>query len=257
MNLTNLRIRIISPLLVAITLYTVSVVTAQDAAPAEMLQRTILIRYQSEQGTAFLIDHKGKAYLVTAKHVVTGAPDANAIIKIRQGGEWKDYQTVRTLYPSSRQVDIAVFETNEKVTQSYNVAPFEDPDGPTMGQQVWFLGYPFIEGLGSHFSNGKNIPFIKRGTMSAIDAGNKEAVVFYIDGFNNSGFSGGPIVYWDFQAHKYRILGVVQGYRSDTAKALINGQQVDTNLLVNSGILVGYSIEHAIQAIEQNEVKKP
>jgi hypothetical protein len=33
--------------------------------------------------------------------------------------------------------------------------------------------------------------------MSAIDARNPEAVVLYIDGFNNPGFSGGPIIYWD------------------------------------------------------------
>ncbi len=57
-----------------------------------------------------------------------------------------------------------------------------------MGQQVWFLGYPY--GLGSHFPNGE-FPFIKRGTMSAIDSTNPHAVVLYVDGFNNPGFSGG------------------------------------------------------------------
>ena len=87
--------------------------------------------------------------------------------------------------------------------------------------------------------------------MSAIDATNRDAVVLYIDGFNNPGFSGGPIVYWDFEKHAYRILGVVKGYREDTAKIMVNGEHVDTNLLENSGILVGYSIQHAIQAIER------
>jgi len=77
----------------------------------------------------------------------------------------------------------------------------------------------------------------------------------YIDGFNNPGFSGGPILFWSFNERAYRILGVVQGYREDTAKVLVNGQHVDTQLLVNSGILVGYSIEHAIQAIERDKKK--
>ena len=58
-----------------------------------------------------------------------------------------------------------------------------------MGQQVWFLGYPY--GIASHFQSGKVAPFIKRGTMSAIDAANPDAIVIYIDGFNNPGFSGG------------------------------------------------------------------
>jgi len=34
-----------------------------------------------------------------------------------------------------------------------------------------------------------------------IDGTDANAVVLYIDGFNNPGFSGGPIVYWDFGKH--------------------------------------------------------
>ena len=69
--------------------------------------------------------------------------------------------------------------------------------------------------------------------MSAIDATKPDAIVIYIDGFNNPGFSGGPIVFWDFSQHVYKILGVVQGYKEDSAKVVINGQHVDTQLLVN------------------------
>jgi hypothetical protein len=85
---------------------------------------------------------------------------------------------------------------------------------------------------------------------ASIDATNPNAVVLYIDGFNNPGFSGGPILYWSFSKRAYRILGVVKGYKEDTAKVLVNGEHVDTQLLVNSGILLGYSISHVIQAIE-------
>ena len=87
--------------------------------------------------------------------------------------------------------------------------------------------------------------------MSAVDARDKSSIVLYIDGFNNPGFSGAPIVYWNFDKRVYRLLGVVQGYKEDTAKVLINNEHVNTALLVNSGILVGYSIEHAVQAIKQ------
>jgi hypothetical protein len=86
--------------------------------------------------------------------------------------------------------------------------------------------------------------------MSAIDSLNKSAIVYYIDGFNNPGFSGGPIVFWDFSLHKYEILGVVQGYREEAAKTIVNGQQVDTTYLVNSGILISYTIVHAMDAIK-------
>jgi hypothetical protein len=127
-----------------------------------------------------------------------------------------------------------------------------DTDTATLDQQVWFFGYPF-EGLGSHMNDGRLIPFMKRGTMSAIVGTNPDAVLLFIDGFNNPGFSGGPIIFWSFSSRKYEIIGVVQGFRTDTAKAVINGVKIDTNILVNSGILVGYSIKHAIQAIEKEQ----
>jgi hypothetical protein len=93
--------------------------------------------------------------------------------------------------------------------------------------------------------------------MSAIVATNPDAVVLYIDGFNNPGFSGGPIVYWNFTTHAYGIIGVVMGYKEDTAKVLVNGVHMDTQLLVNSGILIGYSIQHALQAIDKGQEKQP
>jgi hypothetical protein len=242
-----------------LTLLTVSVLfsvtslalLAQDAVPGEILQRTILIKAGNSYGTAFAVDYQGKMYLVTARHVVAGLPENKATIQMWQSDQWKDYQTVKTLFPSSSDVDIAVFETEEKVPQPYSVSVARSTGGPTMGQQVWFLGYPW--GLGSRWSNGGKAPFIKRGTMSAIDATRPDAVVIYIDGFNNTGFSGGPIVYWDFSQHAYRILGVVKGYKEDTAKVLINGEHVDTQLLVNSGILIAYSIDHAMKAIEESQ----
>ena len=230
-----------------------STAPAQDAVPTEMLNRTIFIKYGSESGTAFTVDFKGKLYLVTAKHVVAGAPAQNATIQVYQQDEWKDYHTVKTIYPSSGDVDIAIFETGEKVSTPYLTSTGEEKTGPRMGQQIWFLGYPF--GLGSRFTNAR-FPFIKRGTMSAVDATKPDAVVIYIDGFNNPGFSGGPIIFWDFGSQAYKILGVVQGYKEDSAKVIINGQHVDTQLLVNTGILVGYNIVHAMKAIEESE-KQP
>lgn len=205
------------------------------------------------EGTAFSIDYQGKLYIVTARHVAAGLPQTGATIKVRKSGQWVDVHTVRTLFPPSSDVDIAVFETDEKIPQPYGITPAGE-GSVTMGQQVWFLGYPW--GIHSQWATGE-APFIKRGTMSAIDGTNPDAVVLYIDGFNNPGFSGGPIVYWDFEKRAYRIFGVVKGYREDTAKVIVNGEHVDTQLLVNSGILVGYSIQHAIQAIEHSKQQRP
>jgi hypothetical protein len=227
-------------------------VFAQDAVPEEILNRTFNIKIGNNLGTAFKIDHHSKVYLVTARHMTAGLPTGETTIQVRHGDVWMDYRIVNTIFPSSNDVDIAVFETTEKVSQPFEVAVATDGEGVTLGQPVWFLGYAFTEGLRSRFRNAE-YPFIKKGLASAIDTTNPEAILLYIDGFNNHGFSGGPIVYWDFKSHAYRICGVVKGYRDDTAKIKVNGVEVDTNLLVNSGILVGYDIVHAVRAIEQAE----
>ena len=240
---TSLRLTAILALLYSLPGYSV----AQDAVPFEILERTLYIRVGNEGGTAFKLDYQGKIYLVTARHVVAGLPSGTATIKVWRTDKWEDYKTLKTLSPLSDDADIAVLETDEKVSQPFEIQP-ATTTGATFGQQVWFLGYPY--GLGTRLSNGQ-LPFIKRGTMSAVDSSNPKAVVLYIDGFNNPGFSGGPIIFWDFKDHVIKIIGVVKGYKEDTAKVLLNGVHVDTQLLVNSGILIGYSINHAVEAIEQ------
>ena len=228
-------------------------VAAQDAVPQEIMERTFLIRWGNSAGTAFTIDYQGRLYVVTAKHVVSGDPPTaegvplrDAVLQIKHNDQWVDLKTIRTLYSASKDADIAVFETDQRTLVPYEIQPAGEDGGVTFGQQVWFIGYPF--GLGTDLS-GRLLPFLKRGTMSALDKSNPNAVVFYIDGFNNHGFSGGPIIFWDFKLHRYFILGVVHGFRPENAETDVNGQRVATKVLVNSGILVGYSIEHAMAAI--------
>jgi len=48
---------------------------AQDAVPAEILQRTFLIRVGNLTGTAFTVEYKGAVYIVTARHVVAALPE--------------------------------------------------------------------------------------------------------------------------------------------------------------------------------------
>lgn len=179
----------LSLLLFAVPILILLDARAQDAVPIEIQQRTVFIK-GSEAGTAFSIDYQGKVFLVTARHVVAGLPPQKATIQIWHDEKWEDYHTIKTIFPSSGDVDIAIFETAEKVSTPYSIRPDETAGGGvTMGQRVWFLGYPF--GIATHFRDGKRAPFLKSGTMSAIDATNPDAVVIYIDGFNNPGFSGG------------------------------------------------------------------
>ena len=232
-------------------------VYAQDAVPSEILMRTWLIKNDAanKYGTGFVVEHKGLAYLVTARHMVEGLPTVKASIDVWQDNTWKTVKTVKTLLPKSDAVDIAIFKLDEKIAKPYEVSTIDTGGGMSFGQRVWFLGYPYRIGtqfsVDTKWSGGS--PFIKGGVMSAIDAHDKNAIVMYIDGFNNPGFSGGPIVCWDFSLKKYEIIGVVQGYRPESAKIEVNGQPVDTQLMVNSGILIAYSIVHVNEAIAADD----
>ena len=80
---------------------TLAAAFAQEAVPVEILNRTIFIKVGNEAGSAFTIDYLGKLYLITARHVVSGVPESNAIIQVRRADKWEDYHTLRTLYPAS------------------------------------------------------------------------------------------------------------------------------------------------------------
>lgn len=224
-----------------------SMAHSQEGPPNEMLARTAEIKVGNVSGTGFLFDYGNKRYFVTAKHVVKDLKD-NGTLQVQKPDGWKDYTIGKILLPPCGDADIAVLETHEAIDKPYEVVSGEGNESVILGQAVFFIGYPF--GLHS-MSDKYEFAFIKRGTMSAVDARDKNSIVLYIDGFNNPGFSGAPIMYWNFDKRAFRLLGVVQGYKEDTAKVLINNEHVNTALLVNSGILVGYSIEHAVQAIKR------
>jgi hypothetical protein len=109
--------------IMALSSFPLSTAPAQDAVPAEILGRTQFIKVGNEGGTAFELDYNGKVYLVTARHVVSGVPERNAVIQVRHDNIWQDYHTVKTLYPPSKDVDIAVFETDEKVSHPFQIKP--------------------------------------------------------------------------------------------------------------------------------------
>jgi len=108
------------------------------------------------------------------------------------------------------------------------------------------------------------IPFVKSGILSAIDVRQKNSMVMYVDGHNNIGFSGGPIVYLHRKTGEYRVAAVVQGYKTELSPVLKKEdlQKTDArayeDLYVrgNSGIVVGYSIKHIVDAIQKDSSER-
>ena len=81
--------------------------------------------------------------------------------------------------------------------------------GIIFGQDVCFLGFPYClhTELGEVNRNFP-LPFIKKSTFSASD---DKWNVLYLDGDNNPGFSGGPVVFLQQQkpSKKSSVAGVI------------------------------------------------
>jgi S1-C subfamily serine protease len=221
-----------------------TVVSAQ--VPNTVLWRVFYLKTQKGTGTGFTLDRNGNQYLITARHVVEGLSERAATLQIYRSADWHNL-TANILYPSNPEVDIAVLQLPQPLRTD---APVLVPDGGAgiyVSQEVFFVGFP--EGA-PHVYVGSEFPiaFIKHGILSAIEFGDTK--LWYVDGFNNPGFSGGPIVFQDSSTHEWKVGAVVQSYRVEAAKTRIGKNLVDTPVLVNSGILIGYNIEYAVKVID-------
>ncbi|MER9410652.1 hypothetical protein [Mesorhizobium sp. M0589] len=110
--------------------------------------------------------------------------------------------------------------------------------GLIYGQEVYFLGFPF--GWTGHFHthDGYPLPFVKRATASLFDP-----VLLYLDGHNNPGFSGGPVVFHPPNQNDFRIAGIISGYRTATEVIKIGEIVTEFSTTVNTGIIHSYPLK--------------
>ncbi|MFP5285628.1 MAG: serine protease [Thermoanaerobaculia bacterium] len=264
MNMKPVMRRVLSILL---ALCVVSSLAQAQVPTSNVIYRVLRIKTPTDTGSAFTIEVDGRQYLITARHLLDGF-GSEGDIDLWSEGRWSRFPA-RAIYPANENVDIAALDLNRTVTVTFPLEP--SSGGLTLGQQVYFLGYPY--GLGTPGSSAAappgfgEIPFLKSGILSALDDRNPEASLLYLDGHNNPGFSGGPIVFWHSESRRFRVAGVVRGYRNE-ALPVVKKKNLDDprapahNDLytrANSGIVVGYDIRHIVDAIRRavREVPPP
>lgn len=241
----------------ALLVLCLAAVTASAQVPtSNVLYRVLRLRNATATGSAFTIEVDGKQYLITARHLLKNF-GSEGDVELWMDGRWAKMRA-RAIYPSKGVVDIAALDLGKPVTINFPLAA--SSGGLTLGQQVYFLGYP--HGLGSSVAvqpppGFGEIPFLKSGIVSALDDRDPDAWILYLDGQNNPGFSGGPIVFWHAESGSFRVAGVVRGYRNEALpvlkkKKLEDPQATAYNDLYtrsNSGIVIGYDIRHIVEAI--------
>jgi hypothetical protein len=227
---------------------------------SNVLYRVLRLRTPTSTGSAFTIEVDGKQFLITARHLLENF-GSEGEVELWIGGRWSKSRA-RAIYPSSQAVDIAALDLGGPVTITFPLEP--SSGGLTLGQQVYFLGYP--HGLGTSRSEPVppgfgELPFLKSGIVSATDDRDPEAGILYLDGQNNPGFSGGPIVFWHPPSRGFRVAGVVRGYRNEALPVLkrknLDDPQAkahnDLYTRANSGIVIGYDVRHIVEAIRASQ----
>jgi Trypsin-like peptidase domain len=213
-----------------------------------ILTRVVRIKCGNNTGSAFTIEKDNKQFLVTAKHVVS---QFSGSIEIFHEQVWKTARPT-WLKTTNEDADVAVMHFTFDISPRYNL--------PTtcaeiiLSQNVYFLGFPFgLSGNTEKINNHFPLPFVKCGILSALLTEQNGNLIFLVDGHNNKGFSGGPLVYYKNgnPALELRVCGVISAYKSEEKQVMHNG--VNTGLTVgeNTGIVVAHDIKNALNLIDE------
>ena len=218
-----------------------------------VIQRVFHLKYGKGTGTCFTVDYEGKQYLVTAKHVISGLKD-NDSVEIYFKGNWTTTQVKVTGHHKT--ADVSVFIIDTLLLSAHKMEP--SAIGITYGQDTYFLGFPYRlqDEREGQINRNFPMPLVKKATLSAM-AINDTGKYLLLDGINNPGFSGGPVVFTELNKRDFKVAAIVSGYRYSEEPTYYNNQVTPISVRVNTGIIIAYDIENAIDLIKANPNGKP
>lgn len=222
---------------------------------ANVIHRVFHFQYKMSQGTCFTMDVNNKQYLITAKHCVPAISKSDRI-QILYQKKWQ-YLDVVLLGESEGSIDIAVFRPTIQLSPSFPMEP--SLKDIIYGQDVYFVGFPYsLGGNGGKINRDFPLPLVKKAIISMIPSGEDEPDILYLDGHNNPGFSGAPVVFCTpYQPpsvnNPYKVAGVIIGNKT-VYEPVYDESQKRTHLThkYNTGIIMAHSINYALDIINDN-----
>lgn len=262
------------------------------------LMRTFMIETNVGRGTTFCIDVDNREYWITAKHMFTGVKtgpagvfktekvEANILSQVGDGDEGHDLHWMTetfTVIDPGKDIDILVLVPDHLLLTyppAFNLVA--GTEGVGLGGDCEFLGFPYGGGWKAQFAlDAKHpditswlwLPYVKHCTPSA-QVREKGLSIWVLDGINNEGFSGGPVLYGT--GPNQRVFAVISGFHQEPLEVLPAPPPGDkhTNSIppspklpgaeskepgkeivnANSGFILAFGIDPAIQAIRNNPI---
>jgi hypothetical protein len=220
--------------------------------PSNALQRTFRMKFGHETATCFTVDIDGKQYIVTAQHALPGIGQT-VTIQLQHGGQWKDL-SCNLVGIAPYEVDIVVLAPPHPISPSYPLEP--TTKDMFLSQDAYFLGFPYdlqaeVGSLNADFP----LPLVKKACVSMLAFAPGKTKYLLLDGHNNPGFSGGPVIFSPHgQLQNIRVAGVISGYKFVWDKVFIQDKETDLAVKYNTGIIVSYSIDYAVELIRANPI---
>lgn len=212
--------------------------------------RVFRIKYAGDCATCFTIENSGRQYLVTARHVVEGIKQSDQI-EIYYKRAWHSINC-ELVGIAHGNIDIAVLALPIQLSPTL---PLEATmHNISWGQEVYFLGYPYemFGEIGDAYPDFP-MPFVKRATLSCMTTDPDQKVLF-LDGYNNPGFSGGPVVFLTPGSNRFKVAAVVHGYHHEPEPIYEGEEETNLSFKYNTGIIITCSIDYALDLINANPI---
>ncbi len=210
-----------------------------------LFQNILHLKNGKTTGSCFTIISGEKAYFITAKHVINNLKTKDGIEMYLDQRWEKFYLEILSHHPTA---DISVFE----IDVNFNLPGLRtSAQKITQGQEVYFLGFPdhFQAKKDNKLAANNPLPIIKKATISCIIRDNNGHYLL-LEGYNNSGFSGGPVVFQDPGDQELKVAAIISGHKPSNETTFPRGKLYPLSINDKTGTILAYSVENAIELIK-------
>lgn len=218
---------------------------------SDVLTNVFPIQTDTLKGASFVIQKNNRQFLVTARHLFKKALKNGQQVGIGLFKQNKlELLRANIFIDKDTTVDVVVLTLNKQLIE---IVPLQLGGQIMVGQDLYFLGFPSFGGNNfiSFDSSFGALPLVKRATFAGM-INQKGYTRLFLDGHNNPGFSGGPIIAYDYFAKKNIICGIISGYFYEE-KNLMNDAVIYKEFIKeNSGIIDAVHIKVVNDIIDEN-----